>query len=243
VAAIVPEPPDVLRAFAQAHGVTALTLLSDEDAAIIRRLGLQDTTFSGKRTVPYAGSFMLDAQGRIQSKFFEADTENRRTAGSILAEQGEPGVGGQQAAAPHFTVNTSVSNAAIALGQRLTLIVDVEMKPGFHAYAPGAAPYRALDVKLDQSPLFAAHETRVPPGKPLPMGASGETVPVLEGHIRVLKDVTQQFRAAMPQLQAQPELKVAITGTLEYQVCSARVCYPPASMPLRWELTLTRWTR
>ena len=242
MAAIVPEAPDVLRSFAQAHGVT-IPLLSDDGATIIRRLGLHDQTFVGKHTVPYAGSFMLDGQGRIQSKFFEADTENRRTAGSILAEQGEAGVGAQQAAAPHFTVRTSASNDAIALGQRLTLIVDLEMKPGFHAYAPGAAPYRALDVKLDADPLFAAHETRVPPGKPLPMGASGETVPVLEGRIRVLKDVTQQFRVAMPRLKAQPGLPVAITGTLEYQVCSARVCYPPASMPLRWALTVTRWTR
>ena len=27
-----------------------------------------------------------------------------------------------------------------------------------------------------------------------------------------------------------------MTGTLEYQVCSDRVCYPPAALPVRWTI-------
>lgn len=242
VASILPEPPDVLRAFAEKHGV-GIPLLSDGGAAIIRRLGLLDKTFVGDQAVPYAGTFMLDAQGRVVSKYFEARPEDRRTGGSILAEQGEPGVGGRRVAASHFTAEASASNDVIAPGQRLTLIVDVEMKPGFHAYAPGAASYRVVDVKLDDDPLWQPHPTRVPPGRPEKLAGSREPVPVLEGRFRVLKDVTQLFRAGMPLLKDQPQVPVAITGRLEYQVCSATVCYPPSSLPLRWDLGLRRWTR
>ena len=242
VASIIPEPPDVLRAFAEKHGVR-IPLLSDGEAAIVRRLGLLDTTFVGDKAVPYAGSFMLDARGRIVSKFFEQETENRRTAGSILAAQGEAGVGAREVGATHFTAVASASNDVIAPGQLLTLIVDVEMKPGFHAYAPGASGYRVVDLVLDESPLWQPRPTRVPPGRPERLAGAREPVPVLEGRFRVLKDVTQRFRAGMPLLKDQPQVPVTITGRLEYQVCSARVCYPPSSLPLRWELALRRWTR
>lgn len=242
VASILPEPRDVLRAFSDKHGV-AFPMLSDEGAAIIRRLGLLDETFVGEQAVPFAGSFLLDAKGRVVSKFFEAETEYRRTAGSILAGQGEAGVGARRTGATHFTAVASASNDVIAPGQMLTLIVDVEMKEGFHAYAPGAAGYRVLDLKLDESPLWEQHPTRVPPGRPRRLAGAREPVPVLEGRFRVLKDVTQRFRAGMPLLKAQPLAPITVTGRLEYQVCSATVCYPPSSLPLRWELGLRRWTR
>jgi AhpC/TSA family/Disulphide bond corrector protein DsbC len=242
VASIIPEPPDVLLAFARKHGL-GIPLLSDEGAAIIRRAGLLDETAGGGKSVPYAGSLMLDAEGRVVSRFFEEETENRRTAGSILAAQGESGLRPRQVAATHFTAEASVSNDVIAPGQLLTLIVDIEMKPGFHAYAPGAAGYRVIDVTLDESPLWQPHPTRVPPGHPERLAGSREPVPVLEGRFRVLKDVTQLFRAGLPLLKDQPQVPVAITGRLEYQVCSATVCYPPSSLPLRWDLGLRRWTR
>lgn len=242
VASVIPEPPDVLRAFAEKHGI-GFPLLSDEGAAIIRRLGLLDETMAAKRSVPYAGSFLLDAQGRVLSRYFEAETEYRRTAASILAGQGEAGVGARTSGAAHFTAEASASNDVIAPGQMLTLIVDVEMKPGLHAYAPGAADYRVLDVEIDESPLWQPHPTRVPAGAPKRLAGSRAPVPVLEGRFRVLKDVTQRFRAGLPLLKDQAQVPVTITGRLLYQVCSAKVCYPPSSLPLRWDLALRRWTR
>ena len=73
----------MLRAFARRQHI-GYPLLSDPGAAVIRRLGVQDTTY-GDVSVPYAGSFLLDGAGVITDKFFEADTEYRRTAASILA--------------------------------------------------------------------------------------------------------------------------------------------------------------
>ena len=236
-----PESPDVLRTFAEKHGLT-MPLLADEGATIIRRLGLRDETFSGKLAVPYAGSFMLDAEGRIVAKFFEADTENRRTAGSILALQGDA-AGGAAVEAPHFTARPWTSNDVVAPGQRFTLGVDIEMKPEHHAYAPGTRGYRGLDLKTDPDPLFQVGPLRSPTPRQLYFAPLKETVPVLEGRFRLTRDVTQMFRAVLPRLRDATEVAAPITGTLEYQVCSDRVCYPPASLPLRWNVAIRPWTR
>src|SRR5512144_1653879 len=101
---IVPEPAEVLRAFAQRQHI-GYPLLSDPGAAYIGRLGVQDTTFRGDVPVPYAGSFMLDGAGVITDKFFERDTEYRRTAASILALRGGTGAGGAAVEARRFTAH------------------------------------------------------------------------------------------------------------------------------------------
>jgi hypothetical protein len=238
---VIPEPPETLASFAAAHHI-GYPLLSDPGAAIITRLGVLDATSVAGQPVPYAGSFLLDAEGRIQAKFFEADTEYRRTAASILSLAGRPG-GGPAIAAAQFTARPWVSNGTIAPGQRFTVGVDLELKPGWHAYSPGAVGYRGLELAIDDDPLFEPGALRVPPPRLLFFAPLNETVPVLEGSLRVARDMTQKFRVALKKLRDRPGVEAPITGTLLYQVCSDRVCHPPASLPLRWEVTIRPWTR
>ncbi len=242
VVSVIPEPPEVLRAFARRQHI-AFPLLSDPGAAIIERLGVLDASFKGDQRVPYAGSFLLDGAGLIEAKFFEPDTEYRRTAGSILALRGAPAAGGRTVEARRFTARAWTSNEAIAPGQRVTLGVEIDLQPGHHVYAPGARGYRALDLALDADPLFEFGPTQLPASIPLFVAPLNETVPVLEGRIEVLSDATQRFRAVLPQLAQAEEVTHAITGTLRYQACSDRLCDPPGSLPLRWELRIRRWTR
>jgi hypothetical protein len=238
---IVPEPPEILRAFAQRQRI-GYPLLSDPDAAIIGRLGVQDATF-GDKAVPYAGSFLLDGAGVIQDKFFEPDTEYRRTAASILSLNGEGASGGAVLEARRFTARPWISNAAIAPGQRFTLGVEIELQPGHHAYAPGARGYRGLELLLQPDPLFEFGPPRLPPARSLHFAPLGETVPVFEGRLELSRDVTQRFRQVLPSLREAEEVGHAITGSLQYQVCSETLCDPPGSLPLRFELRIRRWTK
>jgi hypothetical protein len=244
VVSVIPESPDVLRAFAQRRRI-GFPLLSDPGAALAERLGLLDRTFVGDARVPYAGSFLLDGAGLIQDKFFETDTEYRRTAASILALGGPDGAGaqGRTASARRFTARAWSSNDVVAPGQRLTLGVEIDLQPGHHAYAPGARGYRGLELALDADPLFEFSPARLPPPRPLFFAPLNETVPVFEGRVELQRDATQRFRAALPGLARAEEMAHAVTGTLRYQVCSDRLCDPPGALPLRWELRIRRWTR
>jgi len=137
-----------------------------------------------------------------------------------------------------FSLRTSLSNQRAAPGQRITLILDFEMQPGMHAYAPGATSYRPLALRLDPQPLVTAHETVFPEARPYRFVPLDETVPVFEGRFRVTRDVTLVGGrdSALAELLKAPVPSFELTGTLEYQACSDTVCYPPATQPLAWSV-------
>ena len=247
VVSVIPEPVATLKEFATKHGIT-YPILSDADAAIIRRFGLVDHGFQATgdlvgKDIPYAATFLVDAHGVIREKFFEQATENRRTTASILVLQGAPGTGGQEVRGGHFTLRTSSSNAEAAPGQRFTLILDFEVEPKHHAYAPGVKGYRPLELQLDPDSLFQIHETRYPPAGTYYFAPLKETVPVFEGNFRLTRDVTVTLPGALPRFKDVEEFPATITGSLRYQICSDVVCYPPAVQPLRWSIRIRRWVR
>jgi hypothetical protein len=247
VASIIPEPVATIKAFAAKHGLS-YPVLSDADTAIIRRFGLVDRGFQATgdlagKDVPFAATFLVDERGAIKERFFEQAAENRRTTASMLVLQGEPGTGGQEVRADHFTLRTSSSNVEAAPGQRFTLVLDFELLPKHHAYAPGVKGYRPLEVELGADPLFEVYETRYPPSGTYYFAPLKETVPVFEGRFRVLKDVTVTLPGALPRFKDAQEFPATLTGTLKYQVCSDVVCYPPATLPLRFTIRIRRWVR
>jgi cytochrome c biogenesis DsbD-like protein/AhpC/TSA family protein len=247
VASVIPEPVATIKEFATQHGLT-YPVLSDADAAIIRRFGLVDSGFKATgdlvgRDIPYATTFLLDEHGTLKEKFFEQAEENRRTTASILILQGEPGTGGQEVRADHFTLRTSSSNAEVAPGQRFTLVLDFELAPKHHAYAPGVKGYKPLEVQIDPDPLFEIHETRYPPAGTYYFAPLKETVRVFEGRFRVTKDLTVTLKGALPRFKDAQELPATVHGALKYQICSDVVCYPPSSQALQWTVRVRKWVR
>lgn len=241
VAALSYDRPAVLKHFAGRRGIT-FPLLSDPESTVIRRFGLLNPEYppgNPAHGVPYSGTFVVDAQGVIREKHFAPAYTERRTAASVLALQGEALGGASEARAPHFTLRASASNAEAAPGQRVTLALDFEMKPGHHAYAPGAHRYRALALKLEPTPYAKFDSPRLPGARPYEFKPLKETVPVYEGRFRVLQDVVLAVRDDIAPLLASPDPTLVLRGSVEYQVCSATVCYPPGSLPVEWTLKVT----
>ena len=241
-----PEPVETLKAFTTRMNIP-YPILSDEGSAIVAHFGIEDTRgqpFVPRSGLPYAGNFLLDAKGTVLARYFEERVAERRTAGSILLEQGGGGTAALQAALDHLTLRTSASNAELAPAQHFTLALDIDLEAGHHAYAPGVqGGYKPLRLTLDANPLFEAEPPRFPPGRDYYFAPLKETVPVLEGHVRVLQEVGVAMRPALAALARDGEQDVALTGTLDYQVCSDRVCYPPSAAPVRWTFRLKRWTK
>lgn len=228
----------VLKDFAARRHIT-LPLLSDPDSAIIRRFGLLNPEYpSGDRAhgVPYPGTLVVDPAGFIREKHFAPAYTERRTAASVLAIAGDVVGPATELVAPHFTLRTSTSNTEATPGQRVTLTMEFEMKPGHHAYAPGDHGYRALALKLEPSPYARLDAPRLPPARPFTFKPLQETMPVFAGRFQMSQDVILAVRDDIAPLLASPDPTLVLAGVVQYQVCSDTVCHPPGSLPVTWSL-------
>jgi hypothetical protein len=191
--------------------------------------------------VPFPGTFVTDESGMIWKKEFEPAYQERLSSASLLVSpDGDTGGGSaREIVKDQFVLRTWMSNDEVAPGRRVTLVLDFAMAPKMHAYAPGVKGYKPLAFRLAANPLVTAHEVRFPEAKPYTFAPLNETVPVFEGHFRVLQEVTALGPNRGPSGAPSPAIQtteIDLSGTLDYQVCSDTVCYAPASIPLQWTL-------
>lgn len=243
VAALSHDSPEILKDFAARRHIT-FPLLSDPDSKIIRAYGLlNDVDYPighSAHGVPFPGTFLTDEKGVVQSKFFEKAYAERQTAAGILAAAADPTAAAvTEIRTPQFVLKTFSSNGSAAPGQRVALTLDFEMAEDMHAYAAGDHKYRPLTLSLDPHPLVTAHPVSFPTSVPYTFEPLNETVPVYVGSFRVLQDITvsRPTEEMMAALKAESP-SIDLTGTLSYQACSSSVCYPPAKIPLKWNIRL-----
>ena len=232
----------ILKDFATRKKI-AFPLLSDPESRVIRAFGiLNEADYPPGQLahgVPYPGTFVIDAQAVVRYKFFEKTYIERWTAASFLTLAGEtPLVSAQDTSTATFVLRTASSSREAAPGQRVTLVLDFEMKPTMHAYAPGIHGYRSLRLRLDPQPLLTVHETAFPAPHAYHFAPLHETVPIFEGRFRITQDVTLAGGRDFTELLKTADPTVTVTGTLEYQVCSDRVCYAPAALPVHWTISV-----
>jgi DsbC/DsbD-like thiol-disulfide interchange protein len=236
----------VLHNFAGRRGIH-FPLLSDPDSKLVRELGIlnetvpKDSPFFG---VPYPGSFVVNAQGVITAKYFEDDFRERYTSADILARQFgvRPGVTRSEVEGKQLKLEAAASNLVVAAGQRVSLTLDIEMKPHVHVYAPGVEGYIPIDWKMKESDAAAAHEVSYPASEKLHLAAIDETVPVYRDHFRLTRDITiGQDAKVRPVLDSSG--KFTVEGTLRYQACDDRICYIPQELVVKWVFQYAEFDR
>jgi hypothetical protein len=245
VAAVSYDSVAVLRNFAERRGIH-FPLLSDPDSKVIRELGIlnesipKDNPFFG---VPYPGTFVLNDQGLITAKYFEDDFRERYTSADILTRQFGVGTGPRtEVQGKQLMLEAGSSNLVVAAGQRVSLTLDIEMKPNMHVYAPGVEGYIPIDWKMKESPVAAAHEVSYPASEKLHLAAIDETVPVYKDHFQLTRDITiAQDAKLRPALDSTG--KFTVEGTLRYQACDDRICYIPQELPVKWTFQYAEFDR
>lgn len=173
----------------------------------------------------------------MTARYFEDAYQERYTAAAILAAQGGSPAGVSAAAETnHLSMSASISDATVAPGERVSIVVVVTPRPRMHLYAPGKHGYRFVRVSIEQQPWLRTHDTRYPPSEIYRFRPLDERVEVYSKPFRLVQDVTilatpeiQQSLAAMP--------AITIAGALEYQACDDKVCYNPARVPFSFTLT------
>ena len=241
LAVITYDSPEVMADFSRRRGIT-FPLLSDPDSQIIKAYGILNTTVAaGTRSdgIPFPGTFLVDRQGQVTSRFFEEAYQERNTISTIFIALGD-------ASAPatatrietdHLVVTTYISDEVVAPGSLFSVVFDVEPGPGIHVYAPGARDYRVIAFEIDANPVLATRPIQYPASEIYHFKPLNEHVPVFQKPFRLVQSMavsaSPEARAALKGVEA-----LTISGTLEYQACDDRLCFAPRSIPVSYEVTL-----
>ncbi len=198
-------------------------------------------TFLGPmmKGVPFPGTFIVDRQGRVTSRFFEDFYVERSTVAGILKRldgRDQP-VAGTRVSTEHLEVSTYPSDAAVAPGNRFSLALDIQPKRGMHLYAPGASGYRVISLSMAEQPFIRVLPLKYPTSEMYVFKPLNERVPVYQKPFTLLQEIVLE---GQPSAQAALKGKDSLTlgGTLEYQACDDKVCFNPASIPLSWTVSL-----
>ena len=210
VAAISYDTEEVLAAFAERRGIEDVPLLSDDDSAVIRAFGIYNhvaeegigpnaedpdvkadvnqyvSVFGANPMIvgtPFPGTFIVDREGRVTSRFFEEFYRERNTAANIMLKLGTPisGIAGSSGETAHLEISASQSNPDILVGSRFHLALDITPKPTMHVYAPGAEElgYRVIGLELEVPSFLRVLPAEYPASENLPLRAARRARPGL----------------------------------------------------------------
>lgn len=214
-------------------------MLGDPQSQTIRDYGVFNHEATGmQRGFARPGYFLIDRNGIIKEKFFEAKYRERQTGNSIIAklfpELAQEVT--QTVEAPHLRLVLEQSDSIAVPGTRLSLVAEVHLPADVHVYAPGSQGYKPVKLVMDDSAPLELKGAAYPQPKSLYMPAIKETVSVFEKDFRITQDLqistTSDFWGSLGK-----DGKVfTLAGKLEYQACDKTTCFPPNSIPVQWQI-------
>jgi len=134
-------------------------------------------------------------------------------------------------ASKHADIAAQPAEISSAAGAKIVLSVDVQPKPGIHVYAPGTKDFIPITLTLDNSAdVKPAGKTIYPPTTDT-LVVVDEKVPVFSKPFKLTTGVTLAKTA-------KPGSTVKIDGKINMQACDEKVCYPPETIPVSWNVSV-----
>jgi peroxiredoxin len=246
LAAVSYDAVPILADFSKRRGIS-FSLLSDPGSATIKRYGILNTmvpeTNQQSYGIPFPGTFMLNTQGVVTSRFFEQAYQERRTVGSIMARLGNKvDVQATTVSSPQLEMTSFATDTVVAHGTQFSLVLDVRPARGVHVYAPGVTGYKPIALSVETHPGLVTRGAQYSPSEDYHFKPLNEHVQVYQRPFRIVQDVLID-----PSPQGLTALKdvssLTIKGVLNYQACDEKVCFTPQSVPLTWTVTLRQLDR
>lgn len=131
------------------------------------------------------------------------------------AESGAP-----EAAAPSGTDFTDAVSLSVAYTEG-AVVVDMNVKPGFHLYGPGESTGRPIRFELAEGPWKAGQ----------PVYPKTETKQTSLGPSVIIQG---KARAKLP-VSAESDDPGPVKGFFHYQVCTEKACDRPRKLPFALE--------
>ena len=239
VAAISYDSVAILKNFTDRRGIS-YPLLADPDSRIIRAFGILNETVDKNAFaygIPHPGTYIVDRNGVVKSKYFEDDYRERDTASEILVREFgiQPGLPQAAIETKHLKLSTAASAASVRQGHHIALTIDLDLNPKMHVYAPGVQGYIPIDWGMAESKAVRVAAVAYPASKKLHLKPINETVPVYQGKFRLVRELTIGPEADVKPLLT-PGGELVLSGILRYQACDDKECYLPQTVPLKWTL-------
>jgi hypothetical protein len=237
-AAISYDNEEILKYFCDRHNI-AYPLLADPESKVIQVYGVLNREATGmQKGFARPGYYFIDPGGVIREKFFEAKYRERLTGNSIIAKL-FPELGQEvtdTVEAPHLQVALQQSDRTAVPGTRITLVAELHLPPDVHVYAPGSKGYKPVNLVIDAIPALELKPAVYPQSTVLYLPAIKERVPVFDGTFRISQDVKVNSGSEFFGSLGKDGKDFVISGKLDYQACDKTVCFPPASVPVKWQL-------
>jgi DsbC/DsbD-like thiol-disulfide interchange protein len=152
--------------------------------------------------------------------------------------QDPPPDGATRVETPHLVLTWWSSDAAVAPGTRVSLMLDVRPKPKMHVYAPGQQDLIPVSLTIEPAEGVRLHKPEYPKAERYFFAPLKETQLVYSNPFKIRQDMTIEVTPAMRARAKEPNGTVTVSGTLRYQACDDNVCYMPQSIPVSWSLKL-----
>ena len=190
---------------------------------------------------PFPGTFMLDANGRVTSRYFEEFYRERSTTSNILLKAGiglTP-IAAIEGRTAQLKFTAYPSDTSVTNGTRFSLAVDVEPHPNMHVYAPGAEKmgYRVVGFNMNPSELVRFEPANFPESEIYHFEPLDEYVPVYQEKFTLLQEAVVNASAEAEEIMEELDA-LTLSGSFDYQACDDAICYPPASVPITFTLEL-----
>jgi peroxiredoxin len=240
LAAITYDPVPILADFAARRGIT-YPLLSDAGSATIKAYGILNTTVPETNALhgyPFPGTFVLNRNGVVTSRFFEPTYQERDTVTSILVRLGQNvDVPAVKTSAPHLDITSYLTDQVAAPGTRFSIVLDLVPGPRVHVYAPGVTGYRPIALVVRAQPGVVVRDAHFPTPETYVFEPLNERVLVYQRPFRIVQDVmldpSREAAATLRDLKT-----LTLQATLDYQACDDKVCFNPQSVPLTWTIAV-----
>lgn len=232
---------DALEDFRDAHGIT-YTLLSDPDSDIIRSFGILNTLIDPADHpwfgIPYPGTYIVDAEGAIQNKFFDNNLAVRAGPEQLLrAAQG----GSLEAPDPideseveDVQVSVAVDGGSLAPMVQRDLVVRFSVPAGRHVYAePAPLGSVAVTLELDENERLVQRPMIRPTGEPHTLAGTGESFLVHHGDFELRLPLTTNS------MFDRDSAEILVSGVLRWQSCDDEVCDVPSSQRFEFSLPVS----
>jgi hypothetical protein len=129
----------------------------------------------------------------------------------------------------HATVVAQPGSVEVDPGAKVTLFVDVTPNPNIHVYAPGSKDFIPITVKLEPQANLKVGKVIYPRSEM--MTFVDEKVPVFQKPFRLTQEMTFSGRL-------EPGTTVPVNGTVSFQACDDKVCFPPETTHVTWSLKI-----